>query len=51
MFALQLDETYWDSTEMSQLIVYVRYVIEEDISKDNLCFKILEGTTDREKIL
>ncbi|GFW75382.1 zinc finger MYM-type protein 6 [Trichonephila clavipes] len=49
VFALQLDETT-DITKMSQLIIYVRFIFNEDITETFLCCKSLEGKTTGEKI-
>ncbi|GFW56261.1 zinc finger MYM-type protein 6 [Trichonephila clavipes] len=49
VFALQLDETT-DITKMSQLIIYVRFIFNEDITEAFLCCKSLEGKTTGEKI-
>ncbi|GFT53134.1 zinc finger MYM-type protein 6 [Trichonephila clavipes] len=49
VFALQLDKTT-DITKMSQLIIYVRFIFNEDITETFLCCKSLEGKTTGEKI-
>ncbi|XP_071041762.1 protein FAM200A-like [Parasteatoda tepidariorum] len=49
VFALQLDETT-DITKMSQLIIYVRFIFNEDVIETFLCCKSLEGKTTGEKI-
>ncbi|GFW80452.1 zinc finger MYM-type protein 6 [Trichonephila clavipes] len=49
VFALQPDETT-DITKMSQLIIYVRFIFNEDITEAFLSCKSLEGKTTGEKI-
>ncbi|GFX83511.1 zinc finger MYM-type protein 6 [Trichonephila clavipes] len=48
VFALQLDETT-DITKMSQLIIYVRFIFNEDVTETFLCCKSLGGKTTGEK--
>ncbi|XP_023214867.1 multiple PDZ domain protein-like [Centruroides sculpturatus] len=49
VFALQLDKTT-DITKMSQLIIYIRFIFNEDITETFLCCKSLKGKTTGEKI-
>ncbi|GFV12361.1 zinc finger MYM-type protein 6 [Trichonephila clavipes] len=48
VFALQVDETT-DITKMSLLIIYVRFIFNEDITETFLCCKSLEGKTTGDK--